>query len=164
MVTNLMTPAIKKALFKFLVSFIVLVGVIVLCCSKIDQSIAGPLAVFATLVLLPTTILLSIDASRVINKDLSGLQAGYAETLGRILGMPQIFLGLLLMVIGIGYPILALTKVVGANDGLPFLTPLVVAAVALLMVSLGYFYLREGLRLVRGSKSSTLSAPKSHKR
>lgn len=134
---------IKKSLIKLLVATIVLVGLVSECFYQSDPSLVGVIAVVTGILALPIVILLSIDASRAIKREMSTNKA--TKALGVLLGIPQAVLGVLLMAIGIGYPFIGIRAIIAdLSTGQPTIFPLISTITALMMFVLGYYYLREG--------------------
>jgi hypothetical protein len=150
------TRATKIALIKLLLAIFALVGVTLICFSKIDRGLTGLLATVAVLVLLPMTILFSIDASRAIKNDAAISDSASLKTIGTLLGIPRAILGVALLAIGVAYPLIAVTKIAAdIPSGYSYFLQFVLAIISAGMLTLGYFYLREGLGL-----SATRTKPK----
>lgn len=144
MLTSSINVSIKKSLIKLLVATIVLVWLVSECFYQSDPGLVGVIAVGTAILPLPIVILLSIDASRVIKREISINKA--TRVLGALLGIPQAVLGILLMAIGIAYPFIGIRNiVVDISSGRLAIFPFVSTIIALMMLIIGYYYLREGL-------------------
>lgn len=141
---------IRKALIKLLVAAAVLIGLILGCFSPIDRELVGIMAGFTILLAFPITVLLSVDASRIIKREMPRKKS--VRILGVVLGIPQAVLGTILVAFGIVYPFIGIRDILadlssGRSGIIPFLT----TVTAILMLGVGYYYLREGLGLGKDS-------------
>ena len=107
-----------------------------------ESPFAGLAIGLVVLVLFPSTLLFAIDASRVIRKEAQSNAS--IRVLGYALGIPQLLFGALLMAFGVAYPVSINIQGLGPT---PLVTALYVGY-AVLMFSVGFYYTREGLRLV----------------
>lgn len=144
MLTSSISADIKKSLIKLLIATIVLVYLVSECFYQNDPGLVGVIAVGTAILALPIVILLSIDASRAIKREMSINKA--TRAMGALLGIPQAILGILLMAIGIAYPFIGIRNIViDISLGRPTIFPLISTISALMMLIIGYYYLREGL-------------------
>jgi hypothetical protein len=135
---------IRKSLIKLLVATVVLVGLLSECFYQSDRGLVGVMAVGTAILALPIVILLSIDASRAIKREISIDKS--TRVLGIFLGLPQAVLGILLMAIGIAYPFIGIRNIlVNLYLGQPTIFPIISTISAIMMLIIGYYYLREGL-------------------
>jgi len=142
------SASIKKSLIKLLVATIVLVGLVSECFYQSDRGLVAVLAVGTAILALPIVILLSIDTSRAIKREISINKS--MKILGAFLGIPQAVLGILLMAIGIAYPFIGIRNiVVDLSLGQPAIFPLISTIIAIMMFIIGCYYLREGLSFGR---------------
>lgn len=112
------------------------------------------LVLVADFLALLSTILLSIDASRVIRRERRSGEP--LKFLGAALGIPQVALGTAMLGIGFVCPFIGAYEIyknflIGKFVVLPF----VGIIIAFLMLGLGYYYLREGLYLMRCLRSAS---------
>lgn len=137
--------SIRIALVKLLVGFAISVVLLILFFS-VSRDFKGLVIVVDFLAFL-STILLSIDASRVIKRELRSGER--LKILGAALGLPQVVLGIAMLGIGLVYPFFGVYEIY--NDllsGESVVFPLFGTILAFLMLGLGYYYLREGLGLM----------------
>ena len=135
---------IKRALIKLLAAATVLVGLLLGCFSHIDRGLVGIMAAVTIILAIPITVLLSIDASRIIKREMPLNKS--VRILGAILGIPQAVFGTILVAFGIVYPFIGMRDIVAdLSLGQPAIVPFIWTGTALLMLGLGLYYLREGL-------------------
>lgn len=146
-----MSKTVKLALIKLTLSIAVLAVLVFTCFLNIDRSLISILIALTVLLVVPAVILSCVDASRAIKRERS--TKNILRALGHILGIPQIFLGASLVVIGVVYPFFGIREIfTDILSGQPTIVPFIFTGIAFLMLLLGYYYLREGLNLVRTKK------------
>jgi hypothetical protein len=144
---------IRKVLIKLLVASGAFIGLILGIFSDVDRGLVGIMGGILVVVVLPVTVLLMIDAARIIKTENPAHRS--IRLLGAILGIPQAIMGTVLVAFGLIYPFFGIRDFVadigaGRSGIIPFVAT--VTAIALLVV--GYYYLREGLGLgLRNRKS-----------
>jgi hypothetical protein len=136
--------SVRMALTKLLMSLFVLVIFVAVCFSKIDHELAGVIASFTVIILLPVTLLWSVDASRIIRREMPHNKS--ARVIAAILGIPQAVFGISLTLIGVVFPFIEIHDVfIDIMLGRSFLLSAISIIPTLFMLGLGYFYVREGL-------------------
>jgi hypothetical protein len=104
------------------------------------------LIVFVVIVLIfPVTLLLGIDASKVIKREAPS--GNTMRRVGWLLGFPQAIMGTILIAFGVVYPLFGIHELMAelSTKRVPIL-PIVRVGSAFLAFVLGQHYLREGLR------------------
>lgn len=131
----------KAAITKFLIALACLVGLAGACFAPIDRGLIAILLGVMVLVVLPSTILLAIDAGRAIREERPSRKG--LRVLGTILAIPQGALGVILMATGLVYPFFGMASIFQefSKGVFPFI-PLLRTVGALAMLGTGYFYLR----------------------
>lgn len=141
-----MPTTIRNALIRLLIASCALVGLAIGCFSNVDRGLVGIMGCLLVVVVLPATILMSVDASRAIKQGLP--QHKSIRILGAVLGFPQAVLGTLLISFGLVYPFIGIRDLMRDLDaGRSGIGPFVTTVTAFLMLGVGYYYLREGLGL-----------------
>ena len=137
------STAIRRALIKLLVAVALLIAFVFCCFLNIEHNFVIILASITAFLGLPIVISLSIDASREIKREVPSDKR--LRILGFVLGIPQAVNGAVLLVFGIVYPFFGIHDIV-SNIYLhqSAILPLVRTVFALMMLYLGYHYLREG--------------------
>jgi hypothetical protein len=139
-------PGVTKALMKFFLAIVVLASLTRICFLDIDVGLRGTIITFNAILTLPITILLGIDASRVINRELPSNKS--LRILGKVLAFPQAVFGTILIGFGVGYPVFGVPAILDdLSRGVTPLTLLASLIVSALGFGLGFHYLREGLGL-----------------
>jgi hypothetical protein len=141
-----LSPPVKKALSKLVMTTIVLAALILLCFVNRVGDLRG-LIVFVIVVLaFPITVLTGIDASRVIKRETPSHKR--ISLLGRVLSFPQAVMGTILVGFSIVYPVFGIHELLrDPNQGrLPWL-PIGGIGFAAICFSLGIYYIREGLNI-----------------
>jgi hypothetical protein len=87
---------VRGALLKLLGSLIVLISLLLGIFSNVDRGLVGIMGGVLIVIVVPMTILFSVDASRAIRKQASGNKS--LRLFGLILGIPQAVMGTVLMV------------------------------------------------------------------
>ena len=100
---------------------------------------------------LPITILLTIDASRILKTQ--PVADGASRRLGIILGIPQGIMGTVLIAFGLVYPFFGVRKLAAdLQTGRAGSVHLIMLVTSIAFLFVGYHYLREGLALNRKRK------------
>ncbi|HYA39130.1 MAG TPA: hypothetical protein VEI74_12760 [Candidatus Methylomirabilis sp.] len=141
----IVSAAIKKALVRLLVATMISAGLIY-ACFHVDHDLVGIVGGVLILLALPAVVLLSVDASRVIRREVPSNRS--VKILGLVLAIPQAVMGVILIAFGIIYPLIGISEILAdLAQGRSAVIPFVTTVTALVMLGLGYFYLREGLGL-----------------
>jgi hypothetical protein len=142
---------IRKALIKLLVVTVVLAGLVSSCFVDSVGDLKGLIIFFIVVLVFPITILIGIDASRVINRELPSHKA--LRVMGRVLAFPQAVMGAVLIGFAIGYPVFGVRELMQelAKGNWPLL-PIGGLIVSVLGFAAGLRYIREGLGL--GNRNS----------
>jgi|SRR5882724_7890280 len=142
---------VRHSLVKLLVATIVLVLLTVICFGDIDPGLRGTIATFVAVVAFPVSLLLGIDASRVIKREMPGHRS--ISLLGKALALPQAIMGTVLVGFAVAYPVFGIRELVSdiSNDVMPAL-PVVRICIAALSFTVGVHYVREGLGLKKRNK------------
>lgn len=148
---NVPDRAIRKALLKLLVWAALLIG-LAIAFFYVDRDFAGVIGGIGVLVALPATILSCVDASRVIRRE--NPTSKQVQFLGFALGLPQAVLGVMLLAYGVVYPVFGIRDIVSElHAGRSAIVPFVRTVTALFFLGVGYYYVREVLRLDKNKKS-----------
>jgi hypothetical protein len=141
-----LSRAVRTALLKLLISTIVLGGLVLFWLSDVNGGLQGFAAVVVVILAFPITLLIAIDAARVIRREEPNHRS--LRVLGRFLAFPQAILGTILMGFGAAYPVFGVSELIHdlETGGAPFF-PIVRLVVAALMFVVGLRYFREGLGL-----------------
>jgi len=143
--------SVGSALTKLSVALLFLLTLLAACCLANDPFVRGMVAVLLFVLVIPINALCSIDASRAIASQPNISRP--VRILGAVLGVPQAILGGALVVIGFIYPFIGIVHVYrDIFDGVPVSQHLIWIAVSLVMLVVGYFYLKESLWLVLGRR------------
>ena len=147
---NVPNAAIRKSLLKLFAWAILLIG-LAFAFLHVNRDFAGVIGGFAVLVALPATILSCVDASRVIRR--ADPASKNIRILGFALGLPQAVLGAMLLAYGLIYPYFGISDIVSdVAMGRSAIVPFVRTATAFFFLGVGYYYVREGLRLDKTRK------------
>lgn len=139
---------IRAALAKLSLSFLLLLTLLIGGLSSDSRAFQGIIFTVLFVLVIPVNVLLSIDASRTISKE-SHLGKS-TIILGRILGVPQAILGLILIAAGIVYSLVGLRNIFhDLTGGAPATLDLIWTLIALSYLVLGYFYFRQSLVLIK---------------
>jgi hypothetical protein len=135
---------VKITLIKLLISFIMLIIFFVALLSTENAGSVNVFLLLLTIIIFASTMLFSRDASRLLR-----LETPYNKSIMRlalILAIPQIFLGVMLIALGLVLPFVELYNVIQdiQSGGLFFLHFLYMIN-ALLILLLGYFIVRQGI-------------------
>jgi hypothetical protein len=137
---------IRKALIKLLVSTIVLAALLSLCLTDINGGLKGVLIVFIIILAFPVTLLIGIDASRVIQRERSTRKS--LTILARLLGFPEAIMGTVLIGFSVAYPLFGVRELLeDLANGMPPWLPAGRLALAALGFVAGLRYMRRGLAL-----------------
>lgn len=129
----------------------VLAASIFLCFVDIDGSLKAVLIICIAILALPITLLIAIDASRVIEREMAPRRS--VNVLGRILAFPQAVIGVVLIGASIVCPVIELPKIIAdMTKGHPDVFTIVNVAIAGLMFVIGVRYVKEGLGLGRAGR------------
>jgi hypothetical protein len=136
----------RRALLKLLVAFMIFIGLLLGIFSKGDRGLVGIMGGLLVVVVLPVTVLLSIDASRIIKRETS--ESRSLRGFGVLLGIPQAIMGIVLVAFGLVYPFFGIRALLADSaTGLPGFIDLVLTLTAFALLFVGYHYVREGLGL-----------------
>lgn len=137
---------VRKALSKLLVATIFLTALIGSCFVNRIGDLRGLIIFLIVVFVFPITVLIGIDASRVIKKETPSHKR--IGLLGRVLAFPQAVMGTILLGFSVVYPVFGIHELLyGPNDGrLPWL-PIGGIGFAAISFSLGLYYIREGLEM-----------------
>jgi hypothetical protein len=133
---------VKKSLWRLVGATLASAGLFAFFIFDRDSPFAGLAVGLAVVVLFPSTLLLSIDASRAIRREI--LTNNSVRVLGKILGIPQVIFGIILMGFGVAYPVYNLMNGLGPT---PVMTVIYIVT-ALVMFSVGFYYIKDGLWLI----------------
>jgi hypothetical protein len=133
---------VRKSFWRLVGAAIASAGLFAFFVFDRDSPFAGLAIGLVIIVLFPSTLLLSIDASRAIRKEI--LTNNSVRVLGKILGIPQVIFGIILIGFGVGYPVYNLMNGFGPT---PNITAIYIVY-ALVMFGVGFYYIRDGLWLV----------------
>jgi len=143
-----MPVSVRKAVIKLLIATLVLATLILLCFADINEGLKGVLIVFIIILAFPITLLIGIDASRTIRRDLPSHKS--LRLLGRFLAFPQAIMGIVLIGFAVVYPLFGVREL--ADDlarGTSPVMPLARLVIAILGFCVGLHYVREGLGMRR---------------
>ncbi len=142
---------VRQSLVKLLVAIIVLVLLTLICFGDIDPGLRGTIATFVVVVVFPVSLLLGIDASRVIKREMPGQRS--LRLLGKALALPQAIMGTVLVGFAVVYPLFGIRELVSdiSNGVMPAL-PVVRICIAAFSFIVGLHYVREGLGLTKRNK------------
>jgi hypothetical protein len=133
-------------LIKLLIATIVLVGLVFFWLTDTSGGLQGFAAVAIVILAFPITLLIAIDAARVIRREEPGHRS--LRVLGNFLAFPQAILGTILIGFGAAYPVFGVRDLIhDLNAGSAPIFPIVRLIVAALMFVVGLRYFREGLGL-----------------
>lgn len=145
-----MPVAVRKALIKLFVATILLAMLVLLCFADINGGLKGVLIVFIIILAFPVTLLIAIDASRAIKRDLPSHKS--LRVVGRLLAFPQAIMGTVLIGFSVVYPLFGVRELVDdVSMGSAPVSPLVRLVIAALGFSVGLHYIREGLGIRKRS-------------
>lgn len=137
---------IRRALTKLLISTAFLVALASACFMDINGGLKGVLIVVIVILAFPITLLIGIDASRVIKREVPSHKS--LRLLGSVLTLPQAIMGTVLVSFGAVYPVFGVNQLIhDVRDGRSSLITLVRILVAGLAFLAGIHYVREGLGL-----------------
>jgi hypothetical protein len=139
---------VKRALIKLLLTTVLLVALILLCFAAIDSGLKAVIGAVIVIIVGPSVLLLGIDVSRAIKQE--SLAAQSVKVLGRVLGVPQALIGVMLVAWGAAYPAVFGIHdiIVNVSSGTNPTFPVIYTITAGLMFLAGLNYLREGLGLM----------------
>jgi hypothetical protein len=144
-------PTVRRALIKLLVATAVLAGLSLLCFADINGGLKGVLAVAIVILAFPITLLLGIDASRVIKREVPNHKS--LRLMGRFLAFPQAVMGIILVGFAVAYPLFGLREAMDLiSIGRFPAFPLAFTLIAALSFGVGLHYIREGLGFKKGDK------------
>jgi len=139
---------VRKALLKLLIATIVLAALVVSCFVNRVGDLRGLIGFVIVVLAFPITLLIGIDASRVIKKDSPSHKQ--IQLLGRILAFPQAVLGVVLLGFSVVYPVFGIHELLyGPRNGRLHWLPIGGIGFAAISFSLGFYYVREGLGMNR---------------
>lgn len=142
----MMNHKIKMAIMKLVMALVILLGLTLTCIATTDRGMVALMLGLIVLVVFPSAVLLSIDASRVIRQEMPSHKP--VKIIGIVLGIPQAIIGSVLIAFGLVYPFFGLRDFVDdVSSGVSPVIPLIRIITALAMLGIGYFYLREVLGL-----------------
>jgi hypothetical protein len=137
---------VKKVLIKLSVAVCFLICLTMVCFANIDRSLVAVIAATTVIVVLPVTLMLSIDASRMIRNVMP--QDRKAIILATVLAIPQVVLGVALLLVGLVFPFILVSDVItDIRGGQPIFLHAISILTAFFMLIVGYFYILEGLGL-----------------
>jgi hypothetical protein len=139
--------SVRSALLKLMLAVMIFAALIPFCFWHMDLDLRGLAMGLIVLVVFPSTVLLGIDASRTIRREMPSHKP--VRILGVVLGIPQGILGTISVSIGTVLPFvgmydLAIHHLYGTKSGLPGLY--LFSSVVTFVV--GYHYLKESLWLM----------------
>jgi hypothetical protein len=142
---------VRKALIKLLVATLVLAGLVSSCFVDSVGDLRGLIIFVIIVLIIPITLLIGIDASRVIKRELPSHKA--LRVMGRVLAFPQAVMGAVLIGFSVGYPVFGVRELIQdlAKGNFPVL-PIAGLVVSVLGFAAGVRYIREGLGL--GNRNS----------
>lgn len=147
--------SVRSALLKLMVAVMIFAALIPFCFWRTNLDLRGLVGGLILLIIFPSTVLLGIDASRTIRREMPAHRS--VRVAGVALGIPQGILGTILVSIGIVLPFvgmydLAIHHLFGTNSRLPALY-LFTSVVSFVV---GYHYLKDSLWLmgIVGKKST----------
>lgn len=145
----------KRTLIKLLIATTLLVSLILLSFTHIDGGIKAVSDVILVVIVGPSVLLWGIDLSRAIRREAVSSQS--MRTIGRILAIPQLLFGVILVAWGAAYPaVFGIPEIVSRlSQGASAFHPAIYTILAGLMFSAGIWYLRDGLGLMRYQKPET---------
>jgi hypothetical protein len=144
---------VRNALLKLLGSLILFMSLLLGIFSSADRGMVGIMGGLLVVVVAPITILLSIDASRTIRQQSSGHRS--LRLFGILLGIPQAVMGIVLIAFGLVYPFFGIRGIVeDVGSGRSGSLHLVTTVTALVLLFVGFHYLREGLGFKRKNHDS----------
>lgn len=143
----------RGTLIKLLVSTTLLVFLILLCFTGIDSGLKAVIGAVIVVVVGPSVLLWGIGLSRAIKRQ--GSTSRSVRTVGRVLAIPQILFGVILVAWGIAYPaVFGIRDILGnASRGADVVMPVLYTLISGLMFLAGIKYVRDGLSLVRYPRS-----------
>lgn len=143
----------RRILTKLLIATTLLAFLLLSCFTGIDPALKGVVGAVIVVLLGPSVLLWGIDMSRAINRE--GTTSSAVRTVGRVLGIPQIMIGVILIAWGVANPAVFGIRDILANAsrGAHVLAPALYTVISALMFLAGIKYLRDGLSLVRYSSS-----------
>lgn len=137
---------VRKVLIKLSAAACFLICLTAVCFADIDRSLVAVIAAITVIVILPVTLMLSVDASRVIRNVMP--QDRKAMILAAILAIPQVVLGVVLLLVGLVFPFVLVNDVItDIRGGQPIFLHAISILTAFFMLIIGYFYVLEGLGL-----------------
>jgi hypothetical protein len=140
---------ISKSLVKFGCASAVLAALMFACLLDSIGDLRGVIVFVIIVLIFPITLLLGIDASKVIKREAPLGKS--MRRLGWLLGFPQAVMGTILIAFGLVYPLFGIRELIDElSIGRMPILPIVRIGSAFLAFVLGQHYLREGLR--SGSK------------
>lgn len=142
---------IQSSLIRLLLGTIVLVLLISACFTHIDQDLRAPIIVLVVVVAFPVTLLLGVDASRVIKREMPNHKK--LRVLGRVLALPQAVLGTVLVAFSLIYPIFGIRQILNSAQRGGSILPAFGIAIAAFGFGLGVHYIREGLDIKHRGES-----------
>jgi hypothetical protein len=137
---------VHKSLIKLLAAAVVLATLVALCFVESIGDLRGLIVFFMVVLGFPITLLLGVDASRTIKREIPSHRS--LSILGRLLAFPQAVLGTILLGFSLVYPVFEVPAVIhdlsGGRVPVLGLSGLAMAAVGF---AVGMHYIREGLGL-----------------
>jgi hypothetical protein len=140
------TETIKSALIKLLAATLILAASIAAIIGNPGSSWNGILGGLIVIVIFPSTLLLGIDASRVIKRENPSHRP--LRILGKTLGVPQGVFGVILMGFGVVFPIITVRDLIdGKSYGGSAVASFLYLCMAVTFLFVGYHYVKESLWL-----------------
>lgn len=133
---------VNKSLWRLIGAALASAGLFAFFIFDRDSPFAGLALGLVVVVVFPSTLLFAIDASRAIRREV--LTNNSIRVLGKILGIPQIIFGIILMAFGVTYPVYKIINGLGPTS----LMTVLYIFFAFVMFSVGFHYIKEGLWLI----------------
>ena len=144
---HMIAKEVNKSLWRSIFAALASAGLLAFFIFDRNSPFAGLALGLVVVVGFPSTLLFGVDASRAIRRQ--NRTNSLVRNVGRILGIPQIVFGVVLMAFGVAHPVHHFMNGLGP-------TPLIAVAyiiLALVMFSVGFYYFREGLHLIGVGRS-----------
>ena len=117
---------------------------IFLCCMDINGGLKGVLIVFIVIVMFPVTLLIGIDTSRVIEREMPSRKP--LRIVGRLLAFPRLVMGVVLIGFSTVYPVFGIPELADdLSKGYIAVLPIARLIIAALSFIVGLRYVREEL-------------------
>lgn len=142
----------KWTLIKLLIATTLLVSLVLLSFTHINGGLKAVSDVVLVVIVGPSVLLWGIDLSRAIKREAARSQS--MRTIGRILAIPQLLFGVILVAWGVAYPaVFGIREIVSRlSQGAGVIHPVIYTILSGSMFVAGVWYLRDGLGLMRYQK------------